>query len=125
VVSKCRRGDELLATVISSSPADKGTRTSKYRISCDTVEIRCDLVATRTALQNDIDPSSAILLKSVRGSDRRTQKSRMNYDSLVTTSIFNITTANLPLVKTINQYLLHFLPMINFLQIYLILHLLF
>ena len=73
----------MLAGVISSSLADKGTRTSTYRKSCDIVEIRCDLAATRTALQKDTDPSSEILLKSVRESDRRTQKSRMNYDVLV------------------------------------------
>ena len=115
----------MLATVISSSLADKGTRTSKYRISCDIVEIRCDWTAIHTALQKDIDPSSAILLKSVRQSDRRTQKSRTNYDSLATTSIFKQTMANLPLDKTIDQYLLLLLPMINFLQIHLIVYLLF
>jgi len=115
VVSKSEwRGDELLASVISSSLADKGTRTSTYRKSCDIVEIRCDWAATHTALQKYTDPSSEILLKSAWESDRRTQKSRLNYDALVTTSIFNITTANLPLDKTINQFLLRLLPMSNF-----------
>lgn len=126
MVSKCgRRADELLASVISSSFADKGTRTSTYRKSCDTVEIRCDWAANRTALQKDIDPVSEILLKSLRESECRTQKSRMNYDALVTTSIFNITMANLPLDKTINQFLLLLLPMINFLKMHLIIYLLF
>jgi hypothetical protein len=66
---KCgRRGDELLASVISSSLADKGTRTSTYRKSCDIVDIRCEWAATHTSLQKNIDPSSDILLKSVRES---------------------------------------------------------
>lgn len=119
MVSKCgRRGDELLASVISSSLADMCTGTSTYRKSCDIVEIRCDWAATHTALQKDIDPSSEILLKSVRESDRGTQKSRMNYDALVTTSIINATTANIPFDKIFNQFSPFLLPMINFLKIH-------
>ena len=68
MVSKCgMREEELLASVISSSLGDKGTRTSTYRESCDIVEIRCDWAATHTALQKDIDPSSETLVKICAG----------------------------------------------------------
>jgi hypothetical protein len=63
-------GDELLACVISSSLADKGTRTSTYRKLCDIVEIRSDWAATHTVLQKNTGPSSVFLLKSVQESDR-------------------------------------------------------
>jgi hypothetical protein len=69
------------------------------------VETRSDWAATHTVLQKNIRPSSVFLLKSVQESDRSTQNGRQNYYALVTTLIFNITTANMPLDTIINQFL--------------------